>query len=343
MKLKNVRLLSLMLLIVMVLISSTGCKPSNALKSWSADSTNKQYIIDFVKDVTNKNSENFVPLEYRVATFDMDGTIVCEEDSWIELAVAIYRIKNELPDNKELNEKADTLLEYLNMYPQPEDTGKLIEEVTGEAFTGMSQDEFVLYTTNFMNTQKSDFKDFTYKDSFYPPMLELIEYLQDNDFQVYIVSGSERGVVWGAVNSVLDLPRSHMIGGDMKLKASNQPSHEDSSYIFDLQDDLIRETGFTLQNLKIDKVYNIYHQIGIKPILAFGNSDGDFSMLNYSMSNDYKSCAFLLCHDDDIREYDYHTKEREEWNSLAEKYGWNIVSMKNEFDKVFMKDTEKIK
>lgn len=322
-----------------------GCGARDALPSWNDDSVNKKAIIDFVKDVTNKKSDNYVPVEERIATFDMDGTIVVEKKVWLELAVAVYRIDNELSDDKELVAQKDKLLEKIKMDPEPADTGQLIADVTGKAFQGMSQEDFVAYMNRFMQEEKPDFPGLTYKDCFYKPMLELIQYLQKNDFTVYIVSGSERGVVWGAASEVVMLPRSQMIGGDITLKAGVEGSSPDVSghEIFEPEDSLIRGLGFTQHSVKMDKVYNIYHQIGIRPILACGNTDGDFSMLNYVKYNpDHAGLALLINHDDDEREYQYNVKERAEWDALSEQYGWNVISMKNEFDSIFLKEAAKV-
>lgn len=338
-------------IVIIMLLTFVGCSDDskinseNPLESWNADSLNKQKIIEFVNAVIDENSEDFVPVEDRIATFDMDGTIICEKPLWLELAVAEYRILNDLKDNKELVDEVNRLNKDLSEYPEPSETGKLIGDVTGKAFYNMPQQDFVEYMEEFMNTERTDFVDMKYKDTFYKPMIELINYLIENDFQVYIVSGSERGVIWGACKETLSiLPRSHEIGADITLKATHEESSGESGYIFQKDDKLLRQLGFTQKNLDMWKVYNIYHQIGMKPIFAFGNTDGDFSMLNYSKSNEkYNGISFLLCHDDDVREYDYHKEERNAWNSKAEENGWNIVYMSKEFEKVFMKDTEKKK
>lgn len=136
-----------------------------------------------------------------------------------------------------------------------------------------------------------------------------------------------------------------MISGDITIAAGEEGtlSATEGNTIFEPDDELIRGLGFTQSSVKINKAYNIYHQIGICPILACGNSDGDFSMLNYAKSNpNYKSLALLINHDDDIREYAYNTTERAEWDAYAEEYGWNVVSMKDEFEVIFLKDEVKI-
>lgn len=322
----------------------SGCGTKDALPSWNDNSANKQAIIEFVESVTDEKSDSYVPAEERIATFDMDGTIVVEKKVWLELAVAVYRIDNELSDDKDLVAEKDKLLQNIAMDPEPDGTGDLIIDVTGRAFQGMSQEDFVAYMNRFMQEEKPDFPGLSYKDCFYKPMLELIQYLQKNDFTVYIVSGSERGVVWGAASETVMLPRSQMIGGDITLIAGNENISSDAAghSVFEPEDTLIRDLGFTQSSVKMNKVYNIYHQIGIRPILACGNTDGDFSMLNYAKYNpDHAGLALLINHDDDEREYQYNVKERAEWDALAKQYGWNVISMKNEFNTIFLKDAVK--
>lgn len=337
--------LALIVCILSGILCSCSATDKDPLPSWNDASVNKQAVIDFVESVTDKKSGSYVPVEERIATFDMDGTIVVEKKVWLELAVAVYRIDNELSDDKELVAEKDRLLEYITMDPEPDDTGQLIVDIIGKAFQGMPQEDFVAYMNQFMQEEKPDFPGLTYNDCFYKPMLELIQYLQDNDFTVYIVSGSERGVVWGAASEAVGLPRSQMIGADITLIAESGESTSDGlgHSLFEPEDTLIRDLGFTQRSINMDKVYNIYHQIGIRPILACGNTDGDFSMLNYAKYNpDHAGLALLINHDDDVREYQYNIGERDEWDALAEQYGWDVISMKNEFDTIFLKDVEKV-
>lgn len=325
-------------------VSESEATSAEVLASWNETSSNKKEIIAFVEQVTDENNDNFVPEEERIATFDMDGTIVAEKDLWLELAVAVYRIDTELSDNKTLVKEKDKLLENIKKDPEPPETGKMIVDVTGKAFEGMAQEDFVTYMSEFMQQKKEDYVDLTYADSFYKPMLELIQYLQDNGFTVYLVSGSERGVVWGAAKDILDLPRSQMIGADMALIADSKDSTSGGKghSMFEPGDELQRGLGFTQKNVENDKVYNIFHQIGIRPILACGNTSGDFSMLNYAKSNpEHPGFALLINHNDKDREYQYNTKERKDWDKKAEKYDWNVVSMKDEFDVIYLTDAEK--
>ncbi len=317
------------------------------LASWNEDSANRQAIIAYVEEITDKKKETFIPVENRIATLDFDGTIIAEKSTWLELAVAVYKIETEKSDNEELVKKKDELLSNLRKNPEPENTRELIEYVTGKAFEGVPQEEYITYMRDFMQQDKKGFQDLKYADSYYKPMMELIDYLQENEFTVYIISGSERAVMWGAAEGVLDLPRSQLIGGDMALIVDDKnavvTAETKGHDILEPEDKLFRGMGFTQHSAGNSKVFNIYHQIGIRPVFACGNTQDDFSMLNYAKHNpDHKGFAMLINHNDSEREFQYHTDKREAWDALAHQYGWNIVSMKDDFKTIFLKETTKI-
>ncbi len=325
-----------------------GCgKGAPKLASWNEDSANRQAIIDYVEDITDQNSENFIPVKNRIATLDFDGTIISEKTTWLELAVAIHRIDTELNGNTELVDKKNKLLSNLKKNPEPDNTRELIEYVTGKAFEGMAQEDYIIYMQDFMQKPKGGFQDLKYADSYYKPMLELIDYLLENEFTVYIVSGSERAVMWGAAEGTLNLPRSQLIGGDMALIVDDRQASVTADTtghdILEPGDELFRGMGFTQHSAGNSKVYNIYHQIGIRPVFACGNTQDDFSMLNYARYNPkYSGFAMLINHDDNEREFQYHVDKRKTWDALAQRYDWHVVSMKNDFKTIFLKETTKI-
>lgn len=333
------------LAVIVCLLALSGCgKNSGAdLASWRDDSPTKQAIIAFVKDVTDKKSENFVPVEKRIATFDMDGTIIAEKQLWLELGVAVKRIETDLQDDKELVALKDELVEEILSGHETQNTSQKIIEVTGRAFQGMPQEDFVAYMSAYMQDDKDDFVDLKLSETFYKPMLELIAYLEKNDFTVYIVSGSERGVVWGAAEQTVGLPRSQMIGSDVALMVDAKVAGtEGDGEPYKPGDKLVRALGFTQRALKDGKIICIYRQVGCQPIFAAGNTDADFSMLNYAMSNpDYPGFAMLVNHDDDVREYSYSIDAEDAWKEYSRQYGWHVVSMKDEFSTVFMKEAQK--
>jgi len=328
-----------------------GCEKDTThhpkLASWNEDSANRQAIITYVEDITDKNSTNFIPVERRIATLDFDGTIIAEKSTWLELAVAVYKIETEKSDNEELVKKKEELLSNLKKNPEPANTRELIEYVTGKAFEGVSQEDYIIYMHDFMQQNKNGFQDLKYADSYYKPMMELIDYLQENEFTVYIVSGSERAAMWGAAEGILNLPRSQLIGGDMTLIVDDKnavvTAETKGHDILEPDDKLFRGMGFTQHSAGNSKVFNIYHQVGIRPVFACGNTQDDFSMLNYAKYNpQYKGFAMLINHNDNEREFQYHTDKREKWDALAHQYGWNIVSMKDDFKTIFLKEAKKI-
>ena len=337
------------ILLCMIMVLSTGCghaKAERMLGSWTDGAgTTKETLIEYVEAVTDRrDQEHFVPAEDRVAVFDMDGTILCEKEFSIEYEAAVYRIHTDLKDNKELNEKLVQLDEEFKMDPYPADIWQLNGEVMAEAFGGMTGDEIEDYIANFVMTQTwNESSGLKYVDTFYQPMIELLCYLEANDFDVYIVSGSSQEVVWGCVkaynetykkNPIL-LERSHMIGSDMEVIGSKDAAADNSKYVFQPDDLLVRGDHQVTGNVKMQKVINIYERIGKIPIFAGGNTDGDFSMLNYAETCAYpnSSMSILVWHDDE-REVVYNTSD--EWKALAEQYGWERVSMKEQFKTVFM-------
>lgn len=173
-------------------------------------------------------------------------------------------------------------------------------------------------------------------DGFYKPMVEVVEYLQQNDFTVYIVSGTDRFIVRGIVdNSPLDIPNRQIIGSDETLVAPDQGETDGLDYVYDDDDKLVLGGEFIVKNLKMNKVTVIAQEIGVQPVLSFGNSTGDSSMAEYVTSNNkYKSLAFMLCCDDTERE-NGNVEKAEKMVSLCEEFDWVPISMKNDWTTVY--------
>jgi hypothetical protein len=329
--------------LLVTVITPAGCTigKKDPLTTWN-DTAIKQDIIQFVKDVTTEGSQKFVPAKDRVATFDMDGTIVAEMIPWLEMAVTMHRIQSDLSSDTELVNECEQLKNIIfkmSQSEQPSNTGEIITSVTTKAFAGMTPDETAEYVHDFMKNPDPAFENLTYEQSFYKPMIELINYLQASKFNVYIVSGTERSVIWGITQDVLSLPRSNMIGADANLNVKGQDNLK--KYVLKNTDKIVRGVGHSNECSGLDKAIHIEREVGIKPILAFGNTDGDFSMLNYAVSNSYEHRAYLLQHDDVQREYFYNDGAQPSWNAEADRSGWQVVSMKNEFKQVFMVENTK--
>ena len=173
-------------------------------------------------------------------------------------------------------------------------------------------------------------------EGFYKPMLEVVDYIEDNNFTVYIVSGTDRFIVRGiCYDSALDLPNRQIIGSDESVIAPDQGDEDGLTYVYDDDDELVLGGDFLIKNLKMNKVTIINQEIGQQPVLSFGNSTGDGSMAEYVTSgNKYKSLAFMLCCDDTERENGSEEKAQKMYD-LCEEYDWVPISMKNDWTTIY--------
>lgn len=308
-------------------------KPSD-FKYWTENSSVKRKIINYVKDVTNKRSKNFIPVEDRIAVFDMDGTILCETaPSYVDWMFPIYTVFEYPTDNvnTELRTRTQIWLEGIETNNITDDINKDRRKIKAEVFAGLTQEEYDKHIEWFMNKPVEGLTNLTYGESFYLPMIEIISYLNANDFTVYIVSGSERNLIRMLVKDVVDVKTNHIIGGDFpyKLESVDGGSHYTNG------DKIVFSGDTAKNNTNINKIYSIMREIGKKPVLAFGNSGGDRDMLNYTISeNKYKSAAFMVLCDDFTREIG-NSDLAEKMRNSAQKYGWTTISMKNDFKTIY--------
>jgi hypothetical protein len=176
-------------------------------------------------------------------------------------------------------------------------------------FANMSMEDYANYIKNYLNRDAPGYNNMKRGDAFYKPMLEVISYLQKNDFTVYIVSGTDRFEIRTIVEGKINIPESQIIGSVSTVKASGQGNKNGTRYQFQKNDTVILGGGFVIKNVKMNKVNTMTTEIGKKPVLSFGNSSGDKSMATYVTSNNkYKSLAFQLCCDDEERENGNKTK-----------------------------------
>ena len=198
----------------------------------------------------------------------------------------------------------------------------------------MSLAEFDTYVKTYAAKTPFGFTGMTYLTSFYKPMLEVFEYLKDNDFTYYVVSGSDRFICRSLVGS-LGIEPNRVIGMDVVLKSSNQGDEDGVNYTMKSDEYLIRTDELIIKNLKTNKVKQIAQEIGKVPVLSFGNSSGDCAMHNYCKSNQkYKTEVFMLIADDDVRDH-ADLKETAKRKALWEEANYNIISMKNDFKTIY--------
>ena len=314
---------------------------ANALDLWTEDAPAKQALESFVKDAVNKDSKGYIPVENRIAVFDLDGTLFCETDpNYFDYTLLVHRVLED-PDYKD---KASAFeREVANKIVEQNQTGASFEglevdhgKAIASSFSGMTIDEFNAYIQNFKQLPMPSYTGMTRGGGWYQPMLQVVDYLQANDFKVYIVSGTDRFIVRGIVyDSPLHVPTEQIIGSDEKLVAPDQGDEDGLKYVFDDNDQLVLSGEFLIKNLKMNKVTVIAQEIGVQPVLSFGNSTGDSSMAEYvTTDNPYPSLAIMLCCDDTVRE-NGNVEKAEKMVKLCEEFDWIAVSMKNDWTTIY--------
>ena len=313
---------------------------ADALSLWTESAPLKSELTSYMAAITSESSADFIPVENRIAVFDMDGTLCCETDPGYFDHKLLYHRVMEDPDYKdkaseEEKATAEECKEYFDSGSYPEDLSIKHGKAVASAFKGMTISEFYAYIDNYKNSPMESYTGMTNGEAFYKPMLQVIDYLQANDFTVYVVSGTDRIITRALCNGVIDIPYSQMIGSDETLVATNQGDTDGLDYTFSHDDKLITGGEFIIKNLKMNKVSVIEQEIGKQPVLCFGNSSGDAAMANYTITNNqYKSGAYLLCCDDLERE-NGNTKKADKMRASCEENGWTAVSMKDDWTTIY--------
>ncbi len=331
---------------------------------WNRDSESWKALTGYVKDVTDSKSRNFIPKEDRVAVFDFDGTLFCETTpSYIEWMLFLDRALDDpsytpTEEDRAYAEIVKGLIYHVGTpnsiegtglensphrmeaaapesVPKDLDRGQAVSQ--NAVFAGMTLAEYDAYVKKFMETPAEGMKNLKRGDSFYLPMVEVISYLRSNDFKVFIVSGSDRQAIRVFTDGVLPVEKENIIGTDIQYLASNQGDKDGLDYMYTKDDSVVRGQ-FTLKNIKMNKVSNIVSEIGRQPVLAFGNSSGDSSMFNYTITNNkYKAMSFALLCDDTERELG-DMKKADKMRASCLKYGWIPVSMRDDFKTIYGDD-----
>ncbi len=310
------------------------------LTYWNESDT-KNELISYVEKVTDEKGEHFIPIENRVAVFDFDGTLFCETDpNYFDYTMLVYRVlqdpsyKDIASDfEKSVANKIVDLNEHGTSYPElPVEHGQAL----ASAFKGMTIEELDKYIQEFKKQDMPSYSGMTRGNGWYLPMKQVISYLEANDFDVYIVSGTDRFLVRSIVNgSDVNIPNSRIIGSDMSIKATHQGDTDGLDYTFKSEDEIILGGDFLIKDLKMNKTTVIIQEIGVQPVLSFGNTTGDASMAMYTITdNKYLSKAFMLCCDDVSRENGNISKANTMYD-LCDQYGWIPVSMKDDWNTIY--------
>ena len=295
---------------------------------------------EYVEDVTNPKSPNFIKVEDRIATFDMDGTFVGElYPTYFEYNLLEYRALDD-PSYRDkapeyVRQAAQAIRDFVRHgTPLPDHFDMIHAQAAAEAYAGMTLAEFDRYVKEYANQPANGFKGMTYGEAVFQPMREVFDYLTANNFTFYVVSGSDR-FICRALAEPLGINPNRVIGMDVKLVASNQGETAGVNYTMGKEENLIRTNELIIKNLKTNKVLQISQEIGKVPVLSFGNSGGDASMHNYCLGNSkYRSAAFMLVADDDARDHanrDKALKLATQWREA----GYHVISMKDDFRTIY--------
>lgn len=303
-------------------------------------------LTDYVKDVTNPSSKNFIKVEDRIATFDMDGTFIGElYPTYFEYNLLEYRVLDDASFRdiapEDVKETAQEIRDFVRKGTKlPDHFDMKHARAAAKAYAGMTLAEFDAYVKAYAAKSANGFTGMTYAQSFYKPMLQVFEYLDDNGFTYYVVSGSDR-YICRALVSVLGIEPYRVIGMDVKLKSCKQGDEDGVNYTMGKEEDLIRTDELIIKNLKTNKVLQISQEIGKVPVLSFGNSGGDAAMHNYCLSNKLKCAAFMLIADDEDRDH----ANREKALALGEQWreaGYHVISMRDDFKTIYGEGVQKV-
>ena len=312
---------------------------NDSLSLWSKDAKSKSELPDYIKRITDKNSKDFIPVKDRVAVFDFDGTLFCETNPiYLDHRVAYHRIVEDetYKDKASAYEKEVAAKIKVYMETGHADDNMPIEHGTcvATSFKGMTPEEVIAYVKNYTNQDEPNYTNMKTKDAYYQPMVQVVDYLNRNGFTVYVVSGTDRFLTRAYVDGALNIPMRQVIGSDEILKATNEDK-DGFEYQLKPDDKVILAGEFQIKNVKMNKAKLIEREIGQKPVLAFGNTSGDYSMATFTTSNNkYLSKAFMVCCDDLERE-NGNLKKAEDMQKHCEEVGWTPISMKNDFITIY--------
>ena len=317
-------------------IAAIQVKRPGDFKYWAKNSVAKQKLVEYVKDVTNPKSKNFIPVADRIAAFDVDGTIACETAPFcFDFMMFVHRALDDPNYTASAEDRANAELVKAAIYNRKmtNDVRRKHCESNASVFAGMTADEFADYTRNYLNTPVEGFDNLKVGEAFYLPMIEVISYLKANDFKIFLISGADRDYLRTSAE-ILPVAGDNVIGTDYKYVATNQGSTDGMDYALTPDDKVVRG-GFVSKDINMNKVSNMAREIGKQPVLVFGNSSGDSSMINFALrGNKYKSLAFFVICDDLEREFGNVDKAKK-CVKLADANGWIKISMRDDFKTIY--------
>ena len=315
--------------LVFASVFAAAAQAADVLPSWN-DGKTKQSIVSFIEKVTKQGSPDFVPPAERIATFDNDGTLWAEQPIYFQLAFALDRVKALAPQHPEWKDK-EPFASLLKGDVKGALAGgeRAMIEIVMATHAGMTTAEFEQIVKNWIVTAKHPKTKRPYTEMVYQPMLELLAYLRANGFKTFIVSGGGIDFMRPWTERVYGIPPEQVVGSSIKVK-------------FELRDGkpvLVKLPEIQFVDDKAGKPVGIQMHIGRRPILAFGNSDGDLQMLQWTTAGAGARFGLLVHHTDAEREWAYDRNSSigrlDKALDEAQAKGWTVVDMKRDWKRVF--------
>jgi len=307
----------------------SDARADDALASWN-EGPAKKAILEFVAAVTNKNGTGYVEPAERIAVFDHDGTLWVEYPMYTQVLFAFDRVKKLAPQHPDwkTTQPFQALLEG-DMKTFGASGMQGLMQVIMATHSGMTAAEFEMTVSDWLATKKQPKFNRLYRDSIYQPQLELLAYLRANGFKTFIVSGGGIAFMRPITEENYGIPPEQVVGSSVVSE-------------FQVKDDkpvLVRTPKIDFINDKDGKPVGIYEHIGRQPILAFGNSDSDMQMIEYTMAGEGRRLGLFVHHTDADREYAYdrdsHVGTLDKALDQAKANNWIIVSMKDDWNEIF--------
>ncbi|MDP5200231.1 HAD family phosphatase [Flavobacterium sp. DG2-3] len=308
--------------------AGTPIERTDPLASWN-DTKVKKDIIAYIKDVTDSKSPNFIPVQDRIAVFDNDGTLWSEQPFYFQLFFAWDQVKALAPQHPEWKNKQPFKAVLENNMGDLMKQGKNgLLQIVGVSHSGMTTEEFNSNVRKWIDSARHPVKKKLYKELIYQPMLELVKYLQEREFKVFIVSGGGIDFMRAWTEEEYGIPSYQVVGSTLQARYdynSGKPS-------------IVKLPALDFNDDREGKPVAIEKYIGKKPVFAAGNSDGDLQMLQWTASNKYKNFELYVHHTDSVREWAYDRKspvgtldkgldegKAKNWSFADMKTDWKII------------------
>jgi phosphoglycolate phosphatase-like HAD superfamily hydrolase len=316
-------------LAAVIFLSTAAAKADDPLPSWN-DGTSKHAITAFVDQVTTPGSAGFVPVPERIAVFDNDGTLWSEQPMYFQAFFIFDRIKALAPSHPEWATQEPYASVLKGDFKQALAGGEhALVTLAMATHAGMTSEEFDRIVTAWVTTARHPQTGRLYTEMVYQPMLELLAYLRAHGFKTFIVSGGGIEFMRPWTERVYGIPPEQVVGSSIRTKYEVRDGHPV----------LVRLPELNFIDDKEGKPVGIQQHIGRRPLMAFGNSDGDFQMLDWTTSGPGPRFGAIVHHDDAAREYAYdrqsHIGRLARGLDEAAPRGWTVVSMKHDWKQVF--------